>query len=136
MVVENVACMTRVVECPSTVDIEAGFGSSVEEVLQTVRAIIAAGAVGINIEDSTKGQERALVDVSFQVELLKAIQETASSMDVPLVVNARTDVFLLQVGEPHSRLQQPLHRPTAYRQPGPDSLFPLRLTDAYTIPTL
>ncbi len=59
MLVENVAYMTRVVECPITVDIEAGFGGSMEEVLQTIRAIIAAGAVGINIEDSTKGQERA-----------------------------------------------------------------------------
>src|SRR5260370_34416826 len=64
MLVENVACMTRVVECPITVDIEAGFGSSVEEVLQTVRAIIAAGAVGINIEDSTEREGRALGEVS------------------------------------------------------------------------
>ncbi len=40
MLVENVVCMTRVVECPITVDIEAGFGSSIDEALQTVRAII------------------------------------------------------------------------------------------------
>src|SRR5258708_10041711 len=91
MLVENVVCMTRVVECPITVDIEAGFGSSIDEALQTVRAIIAAGAGGINIEDSTKGQERALVDGSVQDELLTTIQETASSLDVPLVGNARTD---------------------------------------------
>jgi 2-methylisocitrate lyase-like PEP mutase family enzyme len=136
MLVESVACMTRVVECPITVDIEAGFGSTIEEVLQTVRAIIAAGAVGINIEDSTKGQERALVDVSFQVELLKAIQETASSLDVPLVVNARTDVFLLQVGDPHSRLEQAVQRANEYRQAGADCLFPIGVSDASTIASL
>src|SRR5260221_7765164 len=130
MLVENVACMTRVVECPITVDIEAGFGSSIDEALQTVRAIIAAGAVGINIEDSTKGQERALVDVSFQVELLKAIQETALTMDVPLVVNARTDVFLLPAGDPHNRFKQAVQRANAYRQAGADCLFPIGMSDA------
>src|SRR5205807_119280 len=89
MLVESVAHMTRVVMCPVTADIEAGFGNTIEEKLQTVRAIIEAGAVGINIEDSTKGQERSLVDISFQVELLQAVRGLASSMDMPLVINAR-----------------------------------------------
>ena len=136
MLVENVIQMTRVVACPITVDIEAGFGSTIDEVLQTVRAVIAAGAVGINIEDSTKGQERALVDVSLQVELLKAIQETASSMDVPLVVNARTDVFLLQVGDLPDRFEQAVQRTNAYRQAGADCLFPIGVSDANTIASL
>jgi len=136
MLVENVAQMTRVVKCPITVDIEAGFGSSIEEVLQTVRTIITAGAVGINVEDSTKGQERALVNISKQVELLKAIKETASSLDVPLVVNARTDVFLLQVGDPHERLEQAVQRANTYRQAGADCLFPIGVSDAGTIASL
>src|SRR5207248_6787257 len=54
MMVEVVERMTRVVECPITVDIESGFGNTIEEVLETVKAVIAAGAVGINIEDSAK----------------------------------------------------------------------------------
>jgi 2-methylisocitrate lyase-like PEP mutase family enzyme len=136
MLVENVIQMTRVVACPITVDIEAGFGSTIDEVLQTVRAVIAAGAVGISIEDSTKGQERALVDVSLQVELLKAIQETASSMDVRLVVNARTDVFLLQVGDLPDRFEQAVQRTNAYRQAGADCLFPIGVSDANTIASL
>src|SRR5437763_17080845 len=56
MLVETVARIARVIAGPLTVDIEAGFGNSIEEKLQTVRAVIEAGAVGINIEDSTKGQ--------------------------------------------------------------------------------
>src|SRR6266568_1295621 len=105
MLLAVVEHITHVVECPVTVDLEAGYGDTVEEVLQTVRAVIAAGAVGINIEDSTKVQEKSLVDIAFQVELLKAIQETARSMDVPLVVNARTDVFLLKTGDPAGRFE-------------------------------
>src|SRR5205807_1028144 len=110
MLVEVVRHITRVVTCPVTVDIEAGYGDSIKEVLQTVRATIDAGAVGINVEDSTKEQGRRLVDVSYQVELLKAIQELSSSLDMPLVINARTDVFLLPSGDPAHRLEQAVQR--------------------------
>src|SRR5438270_2858498 len=99
MMVEATERIVKAVSCPVSADIEAGYGDTIEEVLQTVRAIINAGAVGINIEDSTKEQEKALVDVSYQVELIKAIQELALSMDMPLVVNARTDVYLLPNGD-------------------------------------
>ncbi len=133
MMIENVAHMARVVECPITVDIEAGFGNSIAEVLQTVEAIIAAGAVGINIEDSTKQQEKSLVDVSFQVELLKAISEMALSMDIPLVVNARTDVFLLAIGDPADRFEHAEQRANAYRQAGADCIFPIGVSDASAI---
>src|SRR5690349_249420 len=49
MMIEAIARITRVVECPVTADIEAGYGNSIEEVLQTVKAVITSGAVGINI---------------------------------------------------------------------------------------
>jgi 2-methylisocitrate lyase-like PEP mutase family enzyme len=136
MMVEVVERMTRVVECPITVDIESGFGDTIEEVLETIKAVIAAGAVGINVEDSAKQQEKSLVDVSFQVELLKAIQETARSMDVPLVVNARIDVFLLAIGDPTRRFEEALRRGNAYRQAGADCIFPIGLSDARTIADL
>jgi 2-methylisocitrate lyase-like PEP mutase family enzyme len=136
MLVEVVQHITRVVECPVTVDIEAGFGDTIEEVLQTIRAVINAGAVGINIEDSTRQHGKALVDVSFQVELLKAIQELASAMDIPLVVNARTDVYLLPTGDPTSRFEQALQRANAYREAGADCFFPIGLGDARTIADL
>jgi 2-methylisocitrate lyase-like PEP mutase family enzyme len=136
MMIEVVERITRVVECPITVDIEAGYGDTREEVLETIKAVIAAGAVGINIEDSTKGQEKSLVDVSFQVELLKDIQETALSMDVPLVVNARIDVFLLAIGDPARRFEEAVQRAKAYRQTGADCVFPIGLSDAHTITDL
>jgi 2-methylisocitrate lyase-like PEP mutase family enzyme len=136
MMAENVAHMARVVECPITVDIEAGFGNSIAEVLQTIKAVIAAGAVGINIEDSTKQQGKALVDVSLQVELLKAISEMVLAMDMPLVVNARIDVFLLAIGDPSDRFEYAVQRANAYRQAGADCIFPIGVTDASTIANL
>src|SRR5690348_3737268 len=83
MMIEAIARIARVVECPVTADIEAGYGNTIEEVLQTVKAVITTGVVGINIEDSLKQQEKALVDISYQVELIKALRELATSMDVP-----------------------------------------------------
>lgn len=133
MLLEVVRHITRVVACPITVDMEAGYGDTIEEVLQTVRATIEAGAVGINIEDSTKGQGRRLVDISYQVELLKAIQQLSSSMDMPLVINARTDVYLLPSGDPASRLEQAVQRGNAYLQAGADCFFPIGAGDAQTI---
>jgi len=40
------------VDVPVTVDIEGGYGASPSDVAATVRAVIEAGAVGVNLEDS------------------------------------------------------------------------------------
>ena len=136
MMIEAIAHIARSVDCPVTADIEAGFGSSIAEVLQTIRAVITAGAVGINIEDSTKQQESTLVDMAYQVELLKAIQALGASMDLPIVINARTDVFLLRSGDAASRVQQAVQRLNAYREAGADSLFPIGVSDPTLLPNL
>src|SRR6266516_3214500 len=129
MMIEAIARITRVVECPVTADIEAGYGNSIEEVLQTVKAVITTGAVGINIEDSLKQQEKALVDIAYQVELIKALHELATSMDVPFVINARVDVFLLAIGEPESRFEHTVQRANEYLQAGADCIYPIGILD-------
>ncbi len=136
MLIELVARMARVVTCPLSVDLEAGYGASIDAVLQTVRAIIEAGAVGLNIEDSAKQPARSLVDIASQVALLKAIRELGQSMDVPLVINARTDVYLLGAGDAESRFDEALRRAQAYREAGADCFFPILLNDAQTIAKL
>ena len=44
MLVETVARITRVITCPLTVDIESGYGTNIDEVLQTVKMLIEAPA--------------------------------------------------------------------------------------------
>jgi 2-methylisocitrate lyase-like PEP mutase family enzyme len=136
MLIEAIARITRVVECPVTADIEAGYGNSIEEVLQTVKEVITTGVVGINIEDSLKQQEKALADVSYQVELIKALRELATSMDMPLVLNARVDVFLLAIGEPESRFEHALQRANSYLQAGADCIYPIGILDRNMIANL
>src|SRR5437763_569636 len=44
--------IVNAVHVPVTVDIEAGYGNNIDEVIGSVKKIIATGIVGINIEDS------------------------------------------------------------------------------------
>ena len=136
LMIDALARITHVVECPVTVDIEAGYGNSIDEVLQTVKAVFMTGAVGINIEDSLKQQEKALVDIAYQVELIKALRELARSMDVPFVINARVDVFLLAIGEPESRFEQTVQRAHAYLHAGADCIYPIGILDRTMIANL
>jgi len=42
---------------------------------------------------------------------------------LPLVINARTDVYLLGIGEPDTRFEHAIRRANAYREAGADCLF-------------
>jgi 2-methylisocitrate lyase-like PEP mutase family enzyme len=136
LMLETTARIVRAVQCPVTADIEAGYGATIEEVLQTVKGIINAGAVGINIEDSTRGPERSLVDPAYQVELIQAIRGLADSLHLPLVINARTDGFLLSPNDPEHPFADAVQRGNAYRQAGADCVFPIGLSDASLIARL
>ncbi|HUY75591.1 MAG TPA: isocitrate lyase/phosphoenolpyruvate mutase family protein [Ktedonobacterales bacterium] len=133
MLIGAIARITRVVECPVTADVEAGYGNTIDEVLQTVTAVIMTGAVGVNIEDSRIGPERTLVDSSYQIELIEALRGLATTLNVPFVINARTDVFLLAIGEPESRFEHAVQRANAYLQAGADCVYPIGNLDHDTI---
>lgn len=136
LLLEVLARITRVVSCPVTADIEAGYGHSLEEVLQTVREVIATGAVGINIEDSLIGQRAALADLSYQVDLITALRELATSIAIPFVINARVDVFLHAIGQPEHRLALAVQRANAYLQAGADCVYPIGILDRATVASL
>lgn len=134
--IEAVRRIVAAVACPVTADIEAGYGDTVEAKLDTIRQVVVAGAVGINIEDSAKGGSGApeLVDVTAQAALIRAIRAaTSSEWGVPLVINARVDVYLHGVGDADERLDETVRRATAYREAGADCVFPIGLSDGPTI---
>ncbi|HZQ19826.1 MAG TPA: isocitrate lyase/phosphoenolpyruvate mutase family protein [Terriglobales bacterium] len=118
-----VARIAAKVKLPVSADVEAGYGNRPEDAAQTARAVIEAGAVGLNLEDSTGDPQHPLVDVALQLEKIAAVRETAHGMGVPLVLNARTDVFLLGVGKPEGRFDETLRRLSAFRDAGADCLF-------------
>jgi len=120
---EAVRRIVAAVEVPVTADVESGYGPEPSDVAATIRAVLAAGAAGVNIEDS-HGDDGALFTPAQQADRLRAARAAAVEAGVPeLVVNARTDVFLRQVGDPAGRLDDVLERAAAYAKAGADVLF-------------
>ena len=128
--------IARAVSVPVTADLEAGYGTTVKDMVETVRAAIAAGIIGMNLEDVTGDDESSLVDMPLQVEKIRAIRETVKSLGVPFVLNARTDIYLLPVGAEATRFERTVERLRAYRHAGADCLFPPGLYDRETIAKL
>jgi 2-methylisocitrate lyase-like PEP mutase family enzyme len=133
---DAVARIARAVKVPVTADVESGYGSSPEDARRTTLAVIEAGAVGMNLEDAPGEGGNPLADLSAQVEKIHEVRDAATSHGVPLVLNARTDVYLLQVGEPSSRYDETVRRLSAYRDAGADCVFAPGVRDAPTISRL
>lgn len=133
LMMSAIAQIADAVHVPVTADVEAGYGDTPERVARTARNVIFGGAVGMNFEDSTGDAEHPLADLAMQLERIRAIRETGEKYDVPLVVNARTDVYLLQVGEAGKRYDETLRRARAFRDAGADCVFVPGLRDAETI---
>lgn len=128
--------IARAVNIPVTADLEAAYGTTVKDVVETVKAAIAAGIIGMNLEDVTGDDERSLVDTALQVEKIRAICETAKSLGVPFVLNARTDIYLMPIGPEATRFERTVERSRAYRDAGASCLFVPGLYDRDTIAKL
>ena len=125
--------IARVLSVPLSADVVAGYGRGAGGVAATVRRVIEAGAVGINLEDHDPGGER-LFPLAAQVRKIRAVREVANATGVPLVINARTDALTLD-GAPEKLLGEAIRRGRAYRDAGADCVYPMRLTDAASIGT-
>lgn len=133
--VAEVARIASRVAVPLSADVVAGFGRGPREVALTVKKILEAGAVGINLEDLDPEGE-GLYPVEVQVRKIRAVRELGQSMGVRLVINARTDALMRGEGTPEERLQEVIRRCIAFRDAGADCVYPMRLTEAPSIAIL
>jgi 2-methylisocitrate lyase-like PEP mutase family enzyme len=133
---DMVARIARSVRVPVTADLEAGYGVTIEDMTETVKAMVAAGAVGMNLEDVTGSDESSQVDLPLQVEKIRAIRRAGESLGVPVVLNARTDVYLMPIGPAETRFERTVERLRAYHDAGADCLFAPGLKDGKTIAKL
>jgi 2-methylisocitrate lyase-like PEP mutase family enzyme len=134
--IKRVREILAAVTIPVTADIEGGYGPGPEDVAMTVEALIAAGAVGVNIEDS-HAPGGPLFDPAEQADRIQAARAASASAGLPeLFINVRTDVFLYGIGVPEARLDNVLARSFAYAQAGADGLFVPGLTDLQAITEL
>src|SRR6201984_336941 len=128
--------MARAVNIPVTADLEAGYGMTANDMAETVKAAVAAGIIGMNLEDTTGDDESSFVDLPLQVEKIHAIRETSKSLGVPFVLNARTDIYLMPIGPEATHFERTVERLRAYKDAGADCLFAPGLYDRETIARL
>ncbi|MEV6650769.1 isocitrate lyase/phosphoenolpyruvate mutase family protein [Streptomyces sp. NPDC051219] len=125
--------IASVVAVPVTADIEGGYGAAPAAVAKSVATVVAAGAAGINLEDST-GADEPLYGIDAQRERIVAARQAAVEAGVPdLFINARTDVFLAGVGDAGKRTGLVRERAEAYAAAGADLLFVPGLLDLAVI---
>lgn len=117
---------------PVTVDIEAGYGENLSDIIDTVQKIIDMGGAGINIEDAIPSQAE-LEDISIQCKKISAIKSLSEACHYPIFINARTDVFWLKNLPLEQCHDASLQRLLAYQDSGASGLFIPGLNDLSVI---
>jgi 2-methylisocitrate lyase-like PEP mutase family enzyme len=133
--IEAITGIAKGVQVPVTVDIEAGYGNTINEIIDSVKKIIATGIVGINIEDSID-LNPVLIDEMEFCERISAIRALSDSLGFHLVINARTDSFYTSSGSPREKLSESIKRGNKYREAGADCIFIQPVWEKETISTL
>jgi 2-methylisocitrate lyase-like PEP mutase family enzyme len=125
------------VKVPVSADVEAGYGPTPEDTAATIRAALAAGIVGCNIEDGTHRREQPLYPFDLSVARVRAVRREGERAGVPFVINARTDGYLAAMifGTPQDAgcFEETVRRGRAYREAGADCIFVPGLSDRDTI---
>ncbi|MEU2736303.1 isocitrate lyase/phosphoenolpyruvate mutase family protein [Streptomyces sp. NPDC007095] len=137
-----VARVAAAVRVPVSADIESGYAKDAAGVGDTIRAVLAAGAVGVNIEDALYDGEEGEGDddggrgplrpVAEQAERIAAARAAADAAGVPLFINARIDTVLRGAGG----VGETLERAAAFLAAGADGIFVPGAVDPGTVKSL
>ena len=128
------------VSLPVTVDIERGYASDIDQLKDNIKMLIEHGGVGINLEDS-QADHSALHTIAEHCRKIEAVKETGIKYGVPLVINARTDIFLLSIKK--DPVDEAIRRGLAFKSAGADCFYPIlvnnyddisRIVDAVEMP--
>ena len=118
--------MARSVNVPVTADVEAGYDDPAGTALDLIRV----GVVGLNLEDMAGDRLFSIDEAAANV---RAIRSAAGNADVPIVINARTELYLAKHGDERTRFDRTVERLNAYFEAGADCLFAPGISDAETI---
>ena len=124
--------IARVLTVPLSVDVVGGFGGTPGTVVKTVKAVLAAGGVGINIEDFVHSAKK-LMPLEKQVARIRALVSFRDSQNVRFVINARTDALRYADGDDAMKLKEAIARAQKYRDLGVDCVYPMGLVEAPSI---
>ena len=126
--IEMLAAISRIagaVKVPVTADIEAGFSADSQQLETAIEEVIAAGGVGINLEDALPGHgdRGPLYSIPDQLARIRAARKAGLKRKVHVVINARTDAYWQKGISPEEALRDTLERGKAYLKEGADCIF-------------
>ncbi|MGV8912078.1 MAG: isocitrate lyase/PEP mutase family protein [Rhodoglobus sp.] len=121
---EAASVICNAVEIPVSVDFEKGYAADAAGVQANVERLIAAGASGLNIEDSSGPAKAPLFDLAHATARVGATRAAGNAVGVPIAINARVDV-LAGGGE----WDDMIARANSYLAAGADCIFVLGLSD-------
>ena len=116
LLLATISAVARVVSAPVTADIEGGYTDDLGQLGETIKAVIGAGAVGINLEDGRR-------DPDLHARKIEAARKAADATGVPLFINARTDVYLKGLAEGEAAYAETVQRAERYRAAGASGIF-------------
>jgi 2-methylisocitrate lyase-like PEP mutase family enzyme len=121
------------VNVPVSIDFEGGYSDSDSTLTKNVSRLIELGIIGINFEDRVvKG--KGLYTIERQARRIAAIREAAEKKDIPLFINARTDLFLGEGDDdPAKPIDEAVERAKAYAAAGASGFFIPGLTKSSLI---
>lgn len=108
------------VSIPVSVDSEDGYGETPDDVAETFRLLIDAGARGGSIEDHRLTGGDTLASIGETVDRIAAARSAIDASSVPFVLTARAECFLVPHPDP---LTDGLTRIAAYEAAGADCLY-------------
>jgi len=130
--IETSGTFAAVVSVPFNADGERGYGDE-NGVSDTVRALVARGVAGMNLEDGAAKGKGGLVELSEQLRKIKAVMETKRQLGSEFFLNARVDALHVTPDDPKKALDEAIRRGNAYAEAGGDCIFYLFLHSAEII---
>ncbi len=116
VVLQVIAEAAKASKVPLTADIEGGYTDDLASLAETIKGVVGAGAVGINLEDGTR-------DPELHARKVETARKAATAAGVDLFINARTDVYLKSLAQGEAALAETLKRAELYRSAGASGIF-------------
>ena len=138
LTVEVTGKIVGAVSVPVNADAERGYGDE-NQISETVRALVAVGTAGMNLEDGAGGKPggaRGLVDIAEQLRKIAAVMETKRALGSEFFLNARVDALMVMTDDPKKALDEAIRRGNAYAEAGGDCIFFMHAISRDTISRL
>jgi 2-methylisocitrate lyase-like PEP mutase family enzyme len=123
---ENLSVVRKIVDStnlPVNADLESGYSDSVEGAVVAAQAALDIGVAGINLEDSTGVEKKPFFEIEEVVERIKAVRSMAHDRGINLVINLRTDVYMLGKEGHAEKFKSTVKRANMYATAGADCIF-------------